>query len=1013
MTEWIISSGILILIIILLRRLLRGRISLRLQYALWGIVLLRLLTPFSLFDSGISVMNAVEDIQSVELARTAEEISGIAADIEDIEFVPDPGFSVSPSDNVEIVSQPGRIDGYYAGDSDHQFPTTIMQDSSTEEFQLLQKTMKAREVLVPLWLAGAALMLCVFFASNLRFAGTLRRTRREIDAKGSIIPVYVCAELETPCLFGFFRPAVYLTPECENDLGTKRHVLAHETTHYRHGDNIWAVLRCVCLALHWYNPLVWWAAVLSKRDAELACDEGAIKRLGEAERSPYGRTLIGLTCQRGDLSALALTATTMTGSQKSIKERIILIAKKPRMGVLSFWAVILAAALAVGCTFSGANTRLSDEEFISMAYEDAQSTAFTHSVSIGENGVLTREGDSSGKFVVVRFPVLEPVEKSSDMVVVTYAITDENSGGKEEPYSAVVEYLSTSSKAETPELDSFNDVKIAAIIDDKVPTYAIEAARDYVFHRAQEYENRAVEISEAKLTGLTSISTGAATNDFGILMYLVEYRLLPEDPDRVSSVAYTDMEDGWITEYGYAGQPYIMLVTGENGVFSGLCMYTDTHALENDYSTPGMIAKYGSKYTAACMESYYALIGEENYSYYVMMQTGGVGIPPYYHLKYERVWTENGWLMADGKKFDLRDVTYPGGVSISDEPNTLADYTELAIYCNPLVTMGKMEVYTEAGELLRLAVEDVDDLYLLDPGSYYVVFDITVPGRYIAEEDMREETGYTCAFPLDVTSTPLNVFYFTGDTDSLVELYAREIHAREMLSVEGDYAITDYKLLDCEVYAERVDGGAVVGQMVYAFSPVNTNLPNWWAGNTSMGEGEAEGMLVCYRQFTLESRGGGYWECTGLGTGGAGGWGYVWNWTPEEALSAALNVLEEPDTDKTYLLWSLPLINFADMDIDDFFDLMDAVEEVCVGEGIVYGPEDWRTWEQVYPDDQLYRNLYCMRGALNTDGGFSARMQYIIHKIYNHDPELFERCLQYFSEEEQEHLRGAADDDFV
>ena len=172
-------------------------------------------------------------------------------------------------------------------------------------------------------------------------------------------------------------------------------------------------------------------------------------------------------------------------------------------------------------------------------------------------------------------------------------------------------------------------------------------------------------------------------------------------------------------------------------------------------------------------------------------------------------------------------------------------------------------------------------------------------------------------------------------------------------------------------------------------------------------------MLVRYHQFTLFYRGNGWWECTGLGTGGAGGWGYVWNWTPEEALINALNVLEEPDTDKTYVLWSLPLINFSDMETEDFFALMDAVEEVCVGEGIIYGPEEWRTWDYVYPDDQFFRNMYCMKAALNTDGAYSARMQYILNKIRVHDEELFSDCLQHFTPDEQDRLIMLADDDLV
>ena len=108
----------------------------------------------------------------------------------------------------------------------------------------------------------------------------------------------------------------------------------------------------LCLALHWYNPLVWLAAVLSRRDGELACDEATVKRLGEEERAAYGRTLLAVTCRgRGDP---LLTATSMTGSGSGIKERIRLLAKRPKTAGYTLAAVVLIAAAAVGCTFTGA-----------------------------------------------------------------------------------------------------------------------------------------------------------------------------------------------------------------------------------------------------------------------------------------------------------------------------------------------------------------------------------------------------------------------------------------------------------------------------------------------------------------------------------------------------------------------------------------------------------------------------------------------------------------------------------
>ena len=69
-------------------------------------------------------------------------------------------------------------------------------------------------------------------------------------------------------------------------------MLAHEYTHYRHGDPIWAVFRCICVSLYWYHPFVWLAAFLSRRDSELACDESVTRTYDAKERKVYGETLI-------------------------------------------------------------------------------------------------------------------------------------------------------------------------------------------------------------------------------------------------------------------------------------------------------------------------------------------------------------------------------------------------------------------------------------------------------------------------------------------------------------------------------------------------------------------------------------------------------------------------------------------------------------------------------------------------------------------------------------------------
>ena len=82
-------------------------------------------------------------------------------------------------------------------------------------------------------------------------------------------------------LMGLLRPCLYLPGEDWSGQALS-FILRHELTHYRHLDHIWSILRGIALAVHWWNPLVWLAVVYSRRDGELACDEGALKRLGTA-----------------------------------------------------------------------------------------------------------------------------------------------------------------------------------------------------------------------------------------------------------------------------------------------------------------------------------------------------------------------------------------------------------------------------------------------------------------------------------------------------------------------------------------------------------------------------------------------------------------------------------------------------------------------------------------------------------------------------------------------------------
>lgn len=334
MINWIISATILTALVITLHYLLRGRVNPRLQYALWGLVLLRLLLPFNIGTTRMSVENTVRQIPAVqrwEKLTQPESVPPFQSAEPDADATPP--SETAPVKLLEPVT----------------FSTVASAGTNDTAVQLYKTLLTPVRIAYVLWLSGAGIVAAGFLLLNLRFALRLRKTRVRLDCSAKL-PVYICTGLDSPCLFGVFRPAVYLTPEATASEIVQRHALVHELTHYSHGDHIWAALRCLCLALHWYNPLVWWAAFLSRQDAELACDEATVRRLGESERAEYGRTLLRLTYRKH--GGLLTAATTMTGG--GICERILLLAKKPKTAVYTLVAVLLVAALAVGCTFTGA-----------------------------------------------------------------------------------------------------------------------------------------------------------------------------------------------------------------------------------------------------------------------------------------------------------------------------------------------------------------------------------------------------------------------------------------------------------------------------------------------------------------------------------------------------------------------------------------------------------------------------------------------------------------------------------
>lgn len=337
MKEILLTSSVLILALLALRQLFRRTVSRRMQYALWLLVLVRLLVPVNVGTLAHNVLSAAAPVQTVVEERLDTPVL----------YVQD-GTERRPAQLL-----PGKES---QGDPQSP-PSDAAQSAPADEYSIVTptyRTVTLSEALTYVWYAGMAGVGAWFLFTNLRFARALRKARTPYRVEGCRYPVYLVPDLPSPCLFGVLRPAVYLNERALQSPDALRFVLAHEQTHARHLDPLWSLLRGVCLTIYWFDPLVWLAAVLSREDCELACDEGTLRALGADERAAYGKTLLTLVPVCDKPQNPLLGATTMTSGKRSLKERITRIAENRQAKAAAVFAVVALAALLCAVSFTGA-----------------------------------------------------------------------------------------------------------------------------------------------------------------------------------------------------------------------------------------------------------------------------------------------------------------------------------------------------------------------------------------------------------------------------------------------------------------------------------------------------------------------------------------------------------------------------------------------------------------------------------------------------------------------------------
>lgn len=324
-------GSIMIITVLILRGLLKNRLPKFVFPILWGVILLRLLVPFSL-SSPLS-MKVPEFAQDNPFETAFAQNSAITEDIP----------ADLPYQEAEISTPPMHGTG-----------TEIVQEAVAEEtFSISFSDYQPQNFYAPfvlfVYFIGIFVTAGILLAQKYRYSNRLKASLlvehnetinallREMDM-GHVL-VFTNDAIASPLVCGLIAPRIYLPTRM--DFGSTellRHILCHESMHIRRRDNWLKFVMLITLCIHWFNPLVWIMSRYLASDLEMACDEAVLRlyeRKDETEdtKKSYAFSLLAMAIS-GSRPALLYSAFSKTEVEKRIQN--ILHYQKASVLLLAF-----------------------------------------------------------------------------------------------------------------------------------------------------------------------------------------------------------------------------------------------------------------------------------------------------------------------------------------------------------------------------------------------------------------------------------------------------------------------------------------------------------------------------------------------------------------------------------------------------------------------------------------------------------------------------------------------------
>lgn len=336
--------SVLIILLLLVKAVLKNKISARLHYLLWSVVIVSLLLPWTP-QSSFSIYNlAKSDMQqsSMNIGAKSSPILTYA--------------NIGGSN--ELKSTPRQPVAVIQNNSNNN---PIIANASPNPSSLISVATSpfTHKVLFFIWIVGIAVFLSATILVNRRFANAIQGqpvydTKMRIafeDAKQRLnikeaIPLFLTKTVTTPSLFGLFHPKLLIPVRILDQFSPVQlsHIFLHELLHFKRKDVLVNWLTQGLLIVHWFNPIFWYAISKMREDQEIACDVKTVEHIGITDPKEYAYTLIKLAESNLRMPRIASLAG-LLGSGAQIKRRITML--KILRKASRKWAILVVALVLV------------------------------------------------------------------------------------------------------------------------------------------------------------------------------------------------------------------------------------------------------------------------------------------------------------------------------------------------------------------------------------------------------------------------------------------------------------------------------------------------------------------------------------------------------------------------------------------------------------------------------------------------------------------------------------------